>query len=121
VDEVNRELAELSQKPGHAAPAGGTSGGRAAAAVSVEDSGDRAAVFLTIGDTRKVLNRDELKRLVRICYAADSKTDALQQLHRVLARERSDILMDAGIRSPASPLVEGLFYALRQRYHLEDR
>ena len=121
VDEVNRELAELPQKPGRAASAGGAAAGRTAAVVSVEDSGDRAAVFLSIGGTRKVLSRDELKRLVRICYAADSKTDALQQLHRVLAQERSDILKDAGIRSSASPLVEGLFYALRQKYHLEDR
>jgi len=120
VDEVNRELAELPQKPGRAASAGGAAAGRTAA-VAVEDSGDRAAVFLSIGGTRKVLSRDELKRLVRICYAADSKTDALQQLHRVLAQERSDILKDAGIRSSASPLVEGLFYALRQKYHLEDR
>jgi hypothetical protein len=121
VDEVNRELAELSRKPGRPASAGGAAGGRASAVVSVEDTGDRSAVFLTLGSTRKVLNREELKRLVRICYAADSKTDALQQLYRVVAQERSDILKDAGIRSPASPLIEGLFYALRQRYHLEDR
>jgi len=121
VDEVNRELAELSRKPGRAAAAPDAPRGRTAAGVAVEDSGDRAAVFLTLGGTRKVLSRDELKRLVRICYAADSKTDALQQLFRVLARERSDILKDAGIRNPASPLVEGLFHALRQKYHLEDR
>jgi len=121
VDEVNRELSELSRKPGRSAATTGASGGRPAAAVAVEDSGDRAAVFLAIGGPRKVLSRDELKRLVRICYAADSKSDALQQLFRVLARERSDILKDAGIRNPASPLVEGLFYALRQKYHLEDR
>ncbi len=121
VDEVNRELAEMSEKPGRAAAAGGAAGRRAAAMVSVEDSGDRSAIFLAIGNVRKVLNLEELKRLVRICYAAESKTDALQQLFRVLAQERSDILKDAGIRNAANPLVEGLFYALRRKYHLEDR
>jgi hypothetical protein len=121
VDEVNRELAELPQKPGRTAAGAGAAGGRAAASVAVEDTGDRSAVFLTLGNVRKVLSREELKQLVRICYAAESKTDALQQLHRVLIQERSDILKDAGIHSAASPLVEGLFHALRQRYRLEDR
>jgi hypothetical protein len=121
VDEVNCELAEMSEKPGRAAAGAGAAGRRASASVSIEDSGDRSAIFLTLGAVRKVLNLEELKRLVRICYAAESKTDALQQLFRVLAQERSDILKDAGIRNAANPLVEGLFYALRRKYHLEDR
>jgi hypothetical protein len=121
VDEVNRELAVMSEKPGRTAAGRGAAGRRAAAVVSVEDSGNRSAIFLTIGNVRKVLNLEELKRLVRICYAAESKTDALQQLYRVLAQERSDILKDAGIRNAANPILEGLFYALRRKYHLEDR
>jgi hypothetical protein len=125
VDEVNRELAELSQKPGRAASGGGDAGtrerGRAVAAVEVDDSGGRSATFLALGNVRKVLSPEELKRLVRICYSAESKTDALQQLYTVMARERSDILKDANIRSAASPLVEGLFYALRRKYRLPDR
>jgi hypothetical protein len=121
VDEVNRELAELSQKPGRAAAGGGTAGAGAATVVAVDDAGDRSAVFLTLGTVRKVLSREELKRLVRICYAAEGKSNALRQLHTVLLRERSDILKDAGIRSAASPLVEGLFYALRRKYRLDDR
>lgn len=124
VDEVNREITELSQKPGRAASrgdAGAADGRRAAAAVAVDDSGGRSAIFITLGNVRKVLSPEELKQLVRICYSAESKTDALQQLYTVMARERSDILKDANIRSPANPLVEGLFYALRRKYRLPDR
>lgn len=122
VDEVNRELAELTQKQG--LPEGGSAaapGRRTAATVAVETSSDRKATFLTLGNVRKVLSLEELKRLVRICYAAETKTDALQQLYTVLARERSDILKDANIRNAGSPLIEGLFYALRRKFHLEDR
>ncbi len=119
VDEVNRELAELSTVPGRAPTR--ASGRRTEAVVSIDDSGGRSATFLTIGGARKVLNLPELKQLVRICYAAESKTDALRQLYTVLARERSDILADAGIGNPANPLLEGLFYALRRKYRLEDR
>jgi len=121
VDEVNRELAELPARPGRASTVGGAEGRGPQAVVAVDDSGDRSAVFLSLGNVRKVLSREELKRLVRICYAAESKSDALRQLYTVLVRERSDILKDSGIRSAANPLVEGLFYALRRKYHLEDR
>jgi hypothetical protein len=121
VDEVNRELAELPAKPGRASSSGRAAGRGPQAVVAVDDSGDRSAVFLTLGNVRKVLSREELKRLVRICYTAESKSDALLQLYTVLVRERSDILKDSGIRSAANPLVEGLFYALRRKYHLEDR
>ena len=121
VDEVNRELAALPGKPGRAASGGGASGRGAAAAVAIDESGDRSATFLTLGNVRKVLSVEEVKRLVRICYSADSKSDALQQLFRVLALERSDILKDAGIRNAGSPLLEGIFYALRRTYRLEDR
>ncbi len=119
VDEVNRELAELPAAPGRA-PAR-EAGRRTEAVVSIDDASDRSAIFLTLGSTRKVLNLAEVKQLVRICYAADTKTDALRQLYTVLARERSDILVDAGIGNPANPLVEGLFHALRRKYRLEDR
>jgi hypothetical protein len=121
VDEVNRELAELPEKPGRPGTGGGKTSRGSTAVVSIEESGNRAAIFLTLGNVRKVLNLEELKRLVRICYAAESKTDALQQLFRVLAQERSDILKDAGIRSAANPILEGLFYALRRKYQLKDR
>jgi hypothetical protein len=119
VDEVNRELAELPSLPGRASARG--AGRRTGAMVAIDEPGDRSAIFLTLGSVRKVLNLQELKRLVRICYAAETKTDALRQLYTVLARERSDILKDAGIGNPANPLVEGLFHALRRKYRLEDR
>jgi hypothetical protein len=132
VQRINQELAELDRKnraarkalsaAGGAAPAAaGALDAAGAASVSIEGSSDGKATFLSIGGTRKVLALDELKRLVRICYAADSKSAALHQLFRVLARERNDILVDAKISGPSSPLIEGLFHALREKYHLEDR
>ena len=70
---------------------------------------------------RKVMNLEEMRRLVRICYAAETKTDALKQLYTVFARERGDVLADAKISGPASPIIEGLFYAIRSTYQLKDR
>ena len=125
VDRLNREIVELEQKKqkrgkGRAEPRKAGAGGRTAS-VGIEESDNGKAFFLSLGGTRKVMNLEEMRRLVRICYAAESKTDALKQLYTVFARERGDILADAKISGPASPLVEGLFYAIRNTYKLKDR
>jgi lipoprotein-anchoring transpeptidase ErfK/SrfK len=89
--------------------------------VTIEDAREGKAIFLTIGRTRKVLTPEEMKRLVRICYGAETKSEALRQLFTVLAKERKDILSDAMIGSPDNPLVAELFSAVRASYRLEDR
>jgi hypothetical protein len=123
VQRINTELAELDRKN----RAARKSLGRATAApgvavpVGIEESEDHKAFFLSLGGTRKVLALDELKRLVRICYGAETKSAALRQLYTVLSRDRGDILVDAKIGGPSSPIIEGLFHALREKYRLEDR
>jgi hypothetical protein len=90
------------------------------AAVAIEQSEGGKTIFLTIGRTRKVLTPEEMKRLVRICYAAETKSEALRQLFTVMARERKDILADAMIGNPDNPLLVALFTTIRETYRLEE-
>jgi len=121
VQRINTELAELDRKNRAARKSLGRAAPLGAVPVGIEESEDRKAFFLSLGGTRKVMAMDEIKRLVRICYGAESKSAALRQLYTVLSRDRGDILVDAKIGGPSSPLIEGLFYALREKYRLEDR
>jgi hypothetical protein len=89
--------------------------------VSIEEPEGGKTIFLTLGKARKVLTPEEMKRLVRICYAAETKSEALRQLFTVLARERRDILADAVIGSADNPLVEELFTVIRATYRLKNR
>ncbi len=89
--------------------------------VTIEDAREGKTIFLTIGRARKVLTPEEMKRLVRICYGAETKSEALRQLFTVLVKERKDILSDAMIGSPDSALLGELFSAVRATYKLEDR
>ncbi len=91
------------------------------AAVTIERPEDGKSIFLTLGRVRKVLSPEEMKRLVRICYSAESKSEALRQLFTVMARERKDILADALIGNPDNPLLVALFNTIRETYRLEDR
>ncbi len=89
--------------------------------VTIEEAPGGSTIFLTIGRARKVLAPDEMRRLVRICYGAESKSEALRQLFTVLVKERKDILTDAVIGSPENPLIEALFNEVRATYRLKDR
>jgi hypothetical protein len=118
VDRLARESAGGGKA---ASPAAKAAPAAAGPPVSFEEAKGGKIVFLTIGGARKVLSSEELKRLVRICYAAESKSEALGQLHKVLSQERNDILFDARISGPGSPLLAALFTAIRAAYRLKDR
>jgi len=90
-------------------------------AVSIERGEGGKGIFLSLGGVRKIMSAEEMKRLVRICYAAPTRSEAVRQLFTVLVRERKDILTDAKIGSPDNPLIIGLFHAVRDTYRLDDR
>jgi hypothetical protein len=120
----NARLESLEGQPGKETQAGGDTGtlsARHPESVEIEDAHDGKTIFLTIGRARKVLAPEEMKRLVRVCYGAETRSEALRQLFTVLVKERKDILTDAMIGSPDSPLLAELFAAVRAGYKLEDR
>jgi len=120
----NGRMESLEGQTGKEAQAAGDTGtlsARHSESVEIEDAHDGNAIFLTIGRTRKVLAPEEMKRLVRICYGAETRSEALRQLFTVLVKERKDILTDAMIGSPDSPLIAALFAAVRADYKLKDR
>ncbi|MGA2478710.1 MAG: hypothetical protein ABSG63_08180 [Spirochaetia bacterium] len=119
VESLNREA---RKGDGDAdSPAAAAAPRRRSTAVSIEEQEDGKAIFLNIGDARKVLNTEEMRRIVRICYAAETKSEALRQLFTVLAKERKDILADAFIGNPDNPLLETLFNTVRATYRLKER
>jgi hypothetical protein len=117
VDKINSEAEKLAASAG---PGRGSVRAERAP-VSIEDKRDGKAIFLNIGKARKVLTPEEMKRIVRICYAAETKSEALRRLFTVLAKERRDILGDAMIGNPDNPLLVELFNTVRAQYQLEDR
>jgi hypothetical protein len=129
----NQRVESLQREAQAAAPAGRKRGGASAKGeqsappesarpvVTMETAEGGKTVFLTLGKARKVLAPDEVKRLVRICWGAESKSEALRRLFTVLARERKDILADALIGHPDHPLLAGLFDTVRATWRLEDR
>jgi len=120
VDRINQEEQKLKSVK---KPAGGIEPPQRESrqSVSIEESDGGKTIFLTLGKARKVLTPDEMRQIVRICYGAETKSEALRRLFTVLARERKDILADAIIGNPDNPLLEALFTVVRQTYTLKER
>ena len=121
VEELNKRPAQKARGKAPAAEKPAVASTTASAPVSIEEAKGGKSVFLVIGGTRKIMTLEEMRRLVRICYGAETKSDALRQLYTVLARERNDILFDARIGNAGSPLLEALFRKVRATYGLKDR
>jgi len=131
VEKMNRELDRQRSRLQADLTAGGKRGdtgstardGRAAGAsggVSVEEGGDRSHFIVTLGGARKFFVLDELRSLVKICQAAGSKSAGAERLYRWLSRNRTDVLADAGIGGPASPLLKELHGVLTARYRARE-
>jgi hypothetical protein len=116
----NARVESLQEEPGDSSGTGPIPAAKGRPeTVSIEPG--KGGVFVTLGNVRKVFAPDEMKRLVRICYGTETKSEALQRLFTVLVKERRDVLADAMIGSPDNPLIRGLFDVVRETYRLEDR
>lgn len=115
----NARVEELERKRKARGVEEGEEAGPAAArapAVAVEESKDRKAFFVTLGNQRKVLSLAEMQQVVRICHDAPSPEEAATRVYTVFSRERRDILADAGIASARHPLLAALVAAVKARY-----
>jgi hypothetical protein len=121
VDRLNAEATRAEEKPPSRSNAARRSQDPAPTVVTIEQPEPGKPIILTLGRTRKILSPEEMKRLVRICYGAETRSEALRQLFTVMAKERKDILADALIGNPDNPLLVALFNAIRNTYRLEER
>jgi hypothetical protein len=80
-----------------------------AGSATIEMSPDGKSYFLAIGGARKVLAREELGAIVRVCLGAVARDVGVRNLFRALGRERGDILVDAKISGPGSPHLAALY------------
>ena len=123
VDKINREMVELDKsKPTSRTQKQTQLQTPAAESVEpmIEKSENGKSFFIRFESVRKIMTVDEMKRLVHICYSAESKSAALRQMYTVLKKERGDIIADAGISGPGSSVLDGLFHTIRSTFVLRE-
>lgn len=122
IDKLNEEIDELNVERSKAgkkksAQKGKKKGaGKSGIFIDIEDRPNTSSFILKTPDTRKILNRAELRAVAKICHANPDAPSGASALYRWLKKERSDILSDARIRDPHSPLLADLYHLVKGRY-----
>lgn len=83
--------------------------------VDIEQISPQSFVVI-FGPERVFFNRNELRELAKVCWAADNETDGAKRMFRWFERERRDFLQDVGLDSPADPGLKQLWSVIRSRY-----
>ncbi len=116
ISELNRERARALTEGRRKAGAKATGGSPAAEPVTIDEGAGGTSFVIGVGNTRKIFSRDEMRSLARIAQAAESDADGARRLYAWLLRNRTDVLLDMGIRSAAGPELVLVHRAVRSRY-----
>ncbi len=84
--------------------------------VSVEEGDEGKHFILIMGNYRNFFARDEMKRVVKLCHAADDAKDAGQRLFNWFERNRSDVLKNSGIKSPSDQSLQKIYEVIISTY-----
>ena len=119
VEEVNKAAKNLVDVKGRKTKSGdnNTKGGNTEPElVSIEPTGNGKSFVIIMGIKRLFVSLKELKELVKLTQVTDDPTDASKRLFAWMNRERSDMVIDAGITGPGDPRLPPLFRILRDKF-----
>lgn len=123
VDRLNEQITELNQERARALAGQRRKPGAKAARtvpavepVTIDEAAGGTSFVIGVGNTRKIFSRDEMRCLARVAQAAESDADGARRLYTWLLRNRTDVLLDMGVRSAASPELVLVHRAVRSRY-----
>jgi len=84
--------------------------------IDIVQTGSKKSFNILLGNARLFINLEELKALVKIAAAANDSGDGSGRLYRWFSKERSDILKDGGIGSPADKSLRVIYSILKDRF-----
>lgn len=113
IEQSNKKLASIQEKEINV---GGKTKTVKEYSTAVETTGSENVFVLILQGCRKMVQRQELRALVKICHSENTAASAAKRLHRWLSTQRSDILHEAGIQSAASAVYPKLYEYLRSHY-----
>jgi hypothetical protein len=87
-------------------------------AVAIEEKD--GSFIIVVNQQRVFFNRQEMRRIAKMCWAAGDPKDGAGRLYRWFKRERNDMLQDGMIGSAGHPALITLYNLVRSRYKVKD-
>lgn len=117
VDRINQEMSKLSAAGKRVRETKAKT--KTPYAVDIEEGAGAKHFVLVVAGKRKILARDEMRKLVAICQTASSAPGASTRMFTWLKTNRSDILLDTGITNARSTTLEALYGIIKKRYKVK--
>jgi hypothetical protein len=76
--------------------------------------------IIQLDSARIFFNRQEMREITRFCHAAESPANGARRMFRWFEKERSDLLVDAGINSEKSPYLINLYEQVIATYKVKS-
>jgi hypothetical protein len=88
--------------------------------VDIEEGAGAKHFVLVVAGKRKMLAREEMRKLVAICQTAKSATNASARMFNWLKVNRSDVLLDTGITNARSTTLSSVYNIIKKRYKVKS-
>jgi len=89
-------------------------------AIEVVEKNDGKHFFIVIKGYHIFFTREEMRKIVKICHAAENEADASVRLYNWFLRNRKDLLIDAEIGSAKNPHLAALYQNLIHTYRVRE-
>ena len=117
VDRINEEMSKLSAAGKRVREEKAKT--RAPYPVDIEEGAGGKHFVLVVAGKRKMLARDEMRKLVAICQNASGAPNAAARMFNWLKTNRSDILLDTGITNARSTTLASVYDIIKKRYKVK--
>ncbi|HON79270.1 MAG TPA: hypothetical protein PK544_12315 [Spirochaetota bacterium] len=88
--------------------------------IDIVESASGSSFVLLINNYRNFFDRDEMRKLVKICHSADDERDAMSRLHGWFSKNRKDVLTNTDIRSAGDKALATMYNAIITTYAVKE-
>ncbi|MCP4130604.1 MAG: hypothetical protein GY754_06445 [bacterium] len=121
--QYNMQVSKLNnekQKKGLSGPLGSQLPQADKSKMEVKEADDGSSFILVIGRARNFFSLEEMRKLVKLCHAAQDDKDASNRLFTWFDKNRPDVLRDTDIDSPNDQALATMYKGIVKRYKVKS-
>ncbi|HQP50066.1 MAG TPA: hypothetical protein PKX12_15180 [Spirochaetota bacterium] len=88
--------------------------------IDIVESASGSSFVLLINNYRNFFDRDEMRRIVKICHSADDERDGMSRLHGWFAKNRKDVLTNTDITGSGDRALATMYNAIITTYAVKE-
>jgi hypothetical protein len=88
--------------------------------IDIVESASGSSFVLLVNNYRNFFDRDEMRKIVKICHSADDERDGMSRLHGWFAKNRKDVLTNTDITGSGDRALATMYNAIITTYAVKE-